>query len=83
MSSKRILRTREAAEYCGLAPATLEKLRATGGGPAFIRLGTRAIGYDIRDLDRWLDGQRQPLSPDDPTATRTPDDDRSRRRRGE
>jgi predicted DNA-binding transcriptional regulator AlpA len=55
---RRVLRTRDAAEYLGLASSTLEKLRNTGAGPRFIRMG-RAIGYDIRDLDRWLDGQRE------------------------
>ena len=56
--TKRILRTEPAAEYLGLAASTLEKKRVVGGGPRFIRLGGRAIGYDIRDLDAWLDRQR-------------------------
>ncbi len=61
---KRILRTEEAAEYVGLAPSTLEKRRTTGDGPKFVRLGGRAIGYDIRDLDAWLDGQRELVAVD-------------------
>ena len=59
MTTKRILRTAEAAEYLGLAASTLEKRRLTSDGPAFIRLGGRAVGYDIADLDGWLDRQRQ------------------------
>ncbi len=55
---RKIYRTPEAAEYVGLSPSTLEKLRLTGGGPRFVRLGGRAIGYDVRDLDMWLDEQR-------------------------
>ena len=55
---KRILRTREAAAYIGLAAATLEKRRVAGEGPRFIRLGGRSIGYAIEDLDEWLDRQR-------------------------
>jgi predicted DNA-binding transcriptional regulator AlpA len=51
----RILRTPRAARFIGLAPATLEKLRLTGGGPRFFRLGIRAVGYDIRDLEAWLE----------------------------
>ncbi len=58
MSKQRILRTPNAAAYVGLSASTLEKLRLTGDGPAFIRLGGRAVGYDIRDLDAWLDDQR-------------------------
>ena len=56
--ARRILRTSQAAQYVGLSPSTLEKKRLTGGGPRFIRLGGRAVGYDIRDLDSWLDEQR-------------------------
>lgn len=55
---RRILRTPEAAEYLGLAASTVEKMRLTGDGPRFVRLGGRAIGYDIADLDAWLDGRR-------------------------
>ena len=66
---RRILRTPEAAPYIGLAPATLEKLRVTGGGPRFLRLGGRAIGYDRADLDTWLDEQRNfNAGSDDKTA---------------
>jgi predicted DNA-binding transcriptional regulator AlpA len=54
----RIFRTPGAAGYVGLSPSTLEKKRLTGGGPAFIRLGGRAVGYDVRDLDAWLDACR-------------------------
>ncbi len=57
--TQRILRTPEAAAYVGLSISTLEKKRLTGGGPPFIRLGGRAVGYDIRDLDAWLDAQRE------------------------
>lgn len=57
-SEKRILRTPEAAQFLGLSASTLEKMRSTGGGPKFIRLGGRAVGYDITDLDEWLDAQR-------------------------
>ena len=55
----RILRTPGAAGYLGLSPSTLEKKRLSGGGPVFIRLGGRAVGYDVRDLDAWLEEQRR------------------------
>lgn len=55
----RIFRTPAAAEYVGLSPSTLEKKRLSGDGPKFIRLGGRAVGYDIADLDAWLDAQRE------------------------
>lgn len=55
--AKRIVRTPEAAQYLGLSPSTLEKLRVVGDGPRFIRLGVRAIGYDLAELDNWIEGR--------------------------
>ena len=57
--SRRVLRTGPAAEYVGLSSSKLEKMRVTGDGPRFIRLAGRAVGYDVRDLDEWLDHQRE------------------------
>ena len=48
---RRVLRTNSAAQYLGLAESTLEKHRLAGIGPHFIRLGARAVGYDLADLD--------------------------------
>ena len=56
---QRVLRTAEAATYVGLSPSTLEKKRLSGDGPRSIRLGGRAVGYDVRDLDEWIDSQRE------------------------
>jgi predicted DNA-binding transcriptional regulator AlpA len=50
----RVLRTPAAAEYVGLSDSTLEKFRLTGDGPKFVRIGVRAVGYRIEDLDAWL-----------------------------
>ncbi len=49
----RLLRTADAARYCGFSKSTLEKLRCYGGGPAFVRRG-RSVFYDVHDLDDWL-----------------------------
>ncbi|MEM7482793.1 MAG: helix-turn-helix domain-containing protein [Acidobacteriota bacterium] len=43
-----------AAEYLGLAPATLETMRSRGGGPPFVKLGRRVV-YHREDLDAWMD----------------------------
>jgi len=57
--TRRVLRTVEAAEYLGLSPRTLEKLRADGSGPRWLRLTERrAVGYDLADLDAWLETRR-------------------------
>jgi len=62
---QRILRTPDAARYCGLASSTLEKMRTQGAGPAFIRLAANAVGYEIRALDKWLEAK--------PTTNRHPE----------
>ena len=52
------LRTLEAATYCGSSASTFEKLRLTGGGPRYIKIGRRVV-YDQADLDEWLAGNRR------------------------
>jgi predicted DNA-binding transcriptional regulator AlpA len=54
----RCLATAEAAAYCGSSKSTLEKLRVYGGGPAFIKMGSRVV-YDVADLDAWLAARRR------------------------
>jgi predicted DNA-binding transcriptional regulator AlpA len=54
----RVKRTREAARYVGLSESTLEKMRTSGRGPKFVRLGGRAVGYLVEDLDAFLDAGR-------------------------
>jgi predicted DNA-binding transcriptional regulator AlpA len=54
----RTLRTAEAAEYCSSSKSTLEKLRVYGGGPAYIKMGSRVV-YDVADLDAWMSARRR------------------------
>jgi len=49
------LKTTQAAKYCGVSPSYLAKLRLTGKGPKFIRIGRKAVIYDPRDLEEWLE----------------------------
>ena len=58
VQTRKILRTREAASYVGLAKSTLEKRRLTGDGPPYVRLGGRAVGYERDELDAWLASRR-------------------------
>lgn len=68
-----ILRTKDAAQRVGLSVSTLTKLRVYGGGPAFLKLTTRAVGYRPADLDAWLASRLAPTtSVDSTTETRTP-----------
>lgn len=56
-------RTDKAAEYIGLAKSTLEKLRLTGCGPMFSKLG-RTVVYDVTDLDAWVASRRRESTSD-------------------
>lgn len=49
---QRRLRTPEAADYLGLSKSTLEKLRLTGGGPRYAKLG-KIVTYALPDLAAW------------------------------
>lgn len=57
-SQRRMLRTLEAATYCGSSVSTFEKLRLLGGGPRYVKLGRRVV-YDPADLDAWIDRNRR------------------------
>ena len=57
-SYSRALRTPEAATYCGSSASTFEKLRLTGGGPIYSKIGRRVV-YRIDDLDVWLASNRR------------------------
>ncbi|WP_286830219.1 MULTISPECIES: helix-turn-helix domain-containing protein [Kordiimonas] len=48
-----MLTTQDAAQYLGLAPATLNKWRVYRTGPGFLKLG-RAVRYRRADLDDYL-----------------------------
>lgn len=52
------LRTPQAAEFAGLATSTLEKLRVSGQGPAYIKVG-KAVIYDVADIEEWLATKRR------------------------
>ena len=56
-SSARKLNIREAAAYLGLSASNLNKLRITGTGPRFLKLGRRVL-YDCRDLEWVADRKR-------------------------
>lgn len=48
-----ILNERQAEQVTGLSARTLQRLRAEGGGPPYIRLTTSRIGYSRRALADW------------------------------
>lgn len=48
-----MLNTEDVARQTGLAVSTLEKLRLTGNGPRFVKLG-RAVRYRPEDIENWI-----------------------------
>jgi predicted DNA-binding transcriptional regulator AlpA len=60
MPRDRVLRPREVATALGLSPNTLQKYRVHGIGPAFVRVGRRAVGYLESDVVTYLEQRRQP-----------------------
>ena len=53
--SKRLVGQKEAAEYLGLSEATMERDRWRGGNIPYIRVGPRAIRYDLEQLNEYID----------------------------
>jgi predicted DNA-binding transcriptional regulator AlpA len=50
-----IVRPPEAASLLSVSLSLLKKWRIGGGGPKFVRLGGRAIGYRRADLSEWIE----------------------------
>lgn len=48
-----LLSAKDAARALGLAEGTLAKLRLTGRGPVYVKLGRR-VAYRPEDIDRWI-----------------------------
>lgn len=57
--SQHKLRPPAAAVYVSLAVSTLAKMRLRGDGPLYSKAGRRAVVYDKRDLDAWLDSRKR------------------------
>ena len=48
----------EAAAYLRVSKNYLDKLRVTGGGPEFFRLGRKKVVYHKAHLDAWMAARR-------------------------
>ena len=47
------LSPKQAAELIGISASTLAKLRLSGDGPSFLKLGKR-VAYRPQDLEDWI-----------------------------
>ncbi|MEQ1945180.1 helix-turn-helix domain-containing protein [Mesorhizobium sp. VNQ89] len=45
----------QAANYLRVSKNYLDKLRVSGTGPPFVRLGRRKVLYRKSDLDKWVE----------------------------
>lgn len=57
LARNRILRPREAAQFLGIAEQTMERWRAAGRGPRWVKLTGRTVGYRLADLEAYLEGR--------------------------
>lgn len=56
-----VIREDSAAEALGVSPRTLQRWRVEGRGPAFIKIGPKAVGYTEADLREFVAaGRHQP-----------------------
>jgi predicted DNA-binding transcriptional regulator AlpA len=53
-----LLNQEQAAARLCLSPRTLERLRVTGFGPQYYKLG-RKVAYGESDLDAWVNARRR------------------------
>jgi len=52
--TKRLVGQKDASEYLDLSEATLERDRWRGGDIPYVRVGPRAIRYDLKQLDEYI-----------------------------
>ena len=53
-----LLTTDEASRYLGVRSQLLVQWRYERKGPAFHRLGSRLVRYDVSELNTWLEDHR-------------------------
>jgi len=58
MNKDPLLTPHDAAEFLALSRSWLAKLRLTGDGPPYVKLG-RQVRYRLGDLEAWLQGHVQ------------------------
>jgi len=62
-----LMNTERLSLYLGISAPTLERLRCTGDGPPYLKLGagrTSRVIYDKRDVDAWLASKRRTSTDD-------------------
>lgn len=60
---QRLITTKAAAKYLGVSASFLERDRWAGAIVPFVRVGTRAIRYDLEELNQHISDNAQRLAP--------------------
>ena len=60
--SSDLMKRNEAARYLRISRATLDRMKAGGNGPVWIRIGVKVL-YRKRDLDDFIASQAQKERP--------------------
>ncbi|MCG4260281.1 helix-turn-helix domain-containing protein [Acetobacter senegalensis] len=50
----RIYSEAQAADFLGMSRRTLQNMRQTGDGPAFVKISARRVGYSLSSLKTWV-----------------------------
>lgn len=59
----RILRAELAAIYVGMKPSTLRAEVAAGRAPDPVQMTDGVKGWDVRDLDAWIEARKEAQAP--------------------
>jgi predicted DNA-binding transcriptional regulator AlpA len=57
--SANLLSIDQAAAMLQVSRGHLANMRVRGTGPAYVKLGSRTVRYDLRDLENWLLARKQ------------------------
>ena len=57
----RLLSTTDAAKFLGVSKAFLERDRWAGARIPFVRVGSRAVRYEMSTLEAYIGRQTQPI----------------------
>lgn len=58
-TQSQLLNTQQAAEFLGVSVAFLERDRWAGARVPFIKVGSRAVRYHLKDLESYVDSCRR------------------------
>lgn len=53
-----IFSPKRASAWLDLSESTLAKMRLSGAGPTYVKLGARRVGYLEKDLANWVEANR-------------------------